>query len=108
MQKKRKVFEPLASYSQDQNRVVEIMRRTLIDMTRAKILEGDIEDELWPELVLVLIHIKKKRLIRVLANNLSPHKSPFYEKPELSHVQILGSIIYILVHKEKCIMKSKM
>lgn len=76
-------------------------------MTRATILEGNINDELWPELVLAMNHIKNSRPTRALANNLSPHKAHFHEKPDLSHLQILGSTVYVLLHEEKRLMKSK-
>lgn len=83
------------------------MGKTLMDMIRATILEGNIDDELWPELVLAMTYIKNSRPTRALANNLSPHKAHFYEKPDLSHLQILGSTVYILLHEEKHSMKSE-
>lgn len=52
------VFEPLASYSQKENRVSEKTSQTIMEMMRAKILEGEIENILWPEVVLTMTHIK--------------------------------------------------
>ncbi len=78
-----------------------------MDMTRATILEGNIEDELWPELVLAMTYIKNSRPTRALANDLSPHEVHFREKPDLSHVQILGSTVYVLFHEEEHTMKSE-
>lgn len=62
-----------------------------MDMTRATNLEGNIDDELWPELVLAMTYIKNSRPTRALADNLSPHEAHFHEKPDLSHLRILGS-----------------
>lgn len=58
MQKEDITFEPSASYSQEQNRVSKQMGKTIMDMTRATILESNINNELWPELVLAMTYIK--------------------------------------------------
>lgn len=58
MQKEGIIFELSAPYSQEQNGVSERMGKTIMDMTRAIILEGNIDDELWPEIVLALTHVK--------------------------------------------------
>ena len=46
MHKKEIIFETFAHYSQDQNRVFEKIRRTIIDMTRVTILEKNINNDL--------------------------------------------------------------
>lgn len=56
------IFEPSAPYSQEQNGVSERGGRTIMDMTRATILEGNINDDLWPEVVLAMTHVKNIRL----------------------------------------------
>ena len=101
MQKNGITLEPLPPYSQEQNSVSERLRKTLIDMTRSTILEGNIDNKLWPELVIAITYIKNSRPTRVLANNQSPHEAHFHKKADLSYLQILGSNVYILLHKEK-------
>lgn len=59
---------------------------TLIDITRATILEGNLDDKLWLELVLAMTYIKNSQSIRALAYNLSPHKAHFYKKLDLSYL----------------------
>lgn len=61
-------------------------------MTRATILEENIEDKLWPERVLIMTYIKNSHLTKALANNLTPHKIYFCEKPHISYMQILSSM----------------
>lgn len=75
-------------------------------MNRATILKANIKDELWQELVLTITCIKNNHPIRVLAN-LTPPEAHFYKKPELSHLQILGSTVYILLYKKEHIMNSE-
>ena len=101
MQREEITFKPSIPYSQEQNGVLERMGRTVMHMTRAIILEGNINDELWPELVLAMTYIKNIRPTRALANNISPHKAYFYKQLDLSHLQILGSTVYVLLHKEE-------
>lgn len=86
MQREGIVFEPSAPYLQEQNGVSERIGRTFMDMIRTTILEGNIEDKLWLELVLAMTYIKNSCSTRVLANDLSLHKAHFHEKPDLSHV----------------------
>lgn len=42
------ILEPSAPYSQEQNGVSERLGRTIMEITRACILEGNIDDDLWP------------------------------------------------------------
>lgn len=44
-------------------------------MIRTTILEGNIGDKFWLELVLVMIYIKNRHLIRALTNNFSFYKA---------------------------------
>lgn len=106
MQKEGIVFEPSAPYFQEQNGVSERMKKTIMDMTRANILEGNIDDKLWPKLVLAMTHVKNCWSTKAL-QNLSPHKAHFKERLNLSHLRILSSNVYMLLHEEKRAMKSK-
>lgn len=52
------ILEPSAPYSQEQNGVSERVGRTLMDMARASIIEGGIDDTFWPEVILAMTYIK--------------------------------------------------
>lgn len=106
IQKEGITFEPSAPYSQEQNGVSERMGRTIMDITRAKILEGNIDDDLWPELIINTTYIKNCRPTRAL-NNLSPHKAHFHKQLNLTHLRVLGSTVYVLLHEEERSMKSE-
>lgn len=81
------------------------MGRTLIGIIKATILVDNIDDKLWIELVLAMTYIKNSWPIKALADTLSFYKTYFYKKPDLSYLQILGSIVYILLQNKK---RSKM
>lgn len=75
-------------------------------MTKATILESNINNKLRPDLVLARIYVKNNWLIKAL-QNLSLHKVLFQKSPNLSHLQILSFTVYVLLYKEKRLMKSK-
>ncbi len=106
MQRKGITFEPSAPYSQEQNGVSERTERTIMDVTRATILEGNIDDDLWPELVLAITYVKNNRPTKAL-QDLSPYESYTHEPPELAHLQILGSTVYVFLYKEERTLKSE-
>lgn len=78
LQREGITFKPSASYSQEQNSVSERMERTIMDMTRAMILESNIDNDLWPEFVFVMTYIKNNRPTQAL-ENIGPHKTNFYK-----------------------------
>lgn len=87
-------------YFQEQNRVLERTRRTIIDIIRAKIFEQNINDNLWPEIILAISQVKNIRSISALKrDNLYQvlHNSPL----NVNHLRVLGSTVYVFIHKEK-------
>ena len=93
-------FEPSAAHSQEQNGVSERAGRTIMDTTRCTISKGGIPDYLWTEIVLAMVHVKNIRPTNALSGK-SPYE--FYESksPSLNHLRVLGSTVYILIHKEE-------
>lgn len=107
LEKEGIVFEPSAPYSQEQNGVSERVGRTIMDMTRATILEGNIDDELWPEIILAMTHIKNNRQTRALPSNTTPHEAQSQETANISHLRVLGSTVYVFLHEEERSRKSE-
>lgn len=93
-------FEPSSPYSQEQNGVSERMGRTILDMTRCTIIEGDVPDDLWPEVVLAMVEVKNLRPTNAL-NGISPYEALEYRQPRIDHLRIIGSMVYVLIHKEE-------
>lgn len=69
-------------------------------MTKVILLEKNINNNLWPELILAIIYVENNWPIRAV-QNLSLHKAYTYKLLDLSHLQVLGSTIYIFLHKEE-------
>lgn len=53
-----------------------------------------------------MTHVKNCRPTKAL-QNLSPHEALFKERPNLSHLRILGSTVYVLLHEEERAIKSE-
>lgn len=68
-------------------------------MTRAKILESNIDNDLWPKLILAMTYIKNSKLMQAF-ENISPHKAQFYKQPNLIYLQILSFTMYIILYKK--------
>ncbi len=77
-----------------------------MDMTRATILEGNINDDLWPELVFTMTYLKNNRPTKAL-QDLSPYESYTHKPPDLAHLRILGSTVYVFLHEEEQTLKSE-
>lgn len=78
----------------------------LLCMTRAKILEGNLNDELWIEIILAMNYVKNVRLTSALQGK-NPYQAQQEKSPDMSHLQILGSTVYVFIHDEKRVLKSE-
>ena len=76
------------------------LERTLIEMARASIIEGGIDDSIWPEVILAMTYVKNLRPEKAL-QGLSPHQELFKTLPKLAHLRVLGSTVYVLIHEEE-------
>ena len=79
-----------------------------MDMTRATILEGNIDDELWPEIVLAMTYIKNNCPTKTLPSNSTPHKVQSQENTtDMSHLRVLDSTVYVFLHGDERSRKSE-
>lgn len=76
MQKEKMTFEPFTPYLQKQNGVSEQTGKTIMEMIRVTILEENINDNLCPKRIFIIIYIKNNWPTRAL-KNLSPYKACF-------------------------------
>ncbi len=106
MQGESITFEPSTPYFQEQNGVSKRTGRTIMNMTRVTILEDNIDDDLWPELVLVMTYVKNNWPMKAL-QDLSPYELYIHKSPDLAHLQILGSTVYVFLYEEEQTLKSE-
>lgn len=60
------MFKPSTPYFLDQNNVLERIGRTIIDMTRRIIFEGNIDNDLWPKIILIMPQVSDLRATSVV------------------------------------------
>jgi len=64
------------------------------------ILASNILDFLWPNVLLIAIHIKNRRPIRALLNGILPYEKLKGKPPLVYYLRALGSTVYSLIAKE--------
>lgn len=74
-------------------------------MACVTILDGNIDDDLWPEIILAMTHVKNVRSTFSLEDK-NAHEVHFNKTLELSHLQVLGSTVYVFIYKEEQNLKS--
>lgn len=77
-----------------------------MEMVRVTILEGGMDDTLWPEVVLVMTHIKNLRPTQALEGAISPIEKQADIPPSLQHLRVFGSTVYVFLHEEERTLKS--
>lgn len=75
-------------------------------MKRATILEKNINDNLWPEIILAMTQVKNIRPTHALEKG-NPHQALFDKPPDINHLQVFGSTVYVFIHKEEQNLKSE-
>lgn len=100
------VFEPSAPYSQEENGESERTGRNIMEIVKATILEGGMNDILWPEVVLAMTHVKNLRPTRALEASISQAEMQHQIVPSLQHLCVLGSTVYVFLHEEERKLKS--
>ena len=76
-----------------------------MDITKATMRKNDIDNNLYPELILAMMYIKNNQFTKAL-QNLSLYKLYTHKLSDLSHLKILGFIVYMFLHKEEQMLKS--
>lgn len=77
-----------------------------MEMVRATILEGDMDNTLWPEVVLAMTHLKNLWPTQALEGAISPFEKQENTQPSFQHLRVLGSTVYVFLHKEERTLKS--
>lgn len=77
-----------------------------MEMVQATILEQGIEDMLWPEVVLAMTYVKNLWQTQVLEKSINLIKKQDNTLFSLQYPHVLGSTIYVFLHKKEHVLKS--
>lgn len=100
MLKKANKFELSILYFQEQNGILERKVWILIDQVKNTLIEGNISNNFWLEVLLAIIYVSNLLSISFL-NGLSCYEKLIRLSFKLNHLRVLESIVYVFVYKEK-------
>src|SRR5205814_161825 len=89
------------TYSPDQNGVTERANRTIMERVKAILAEAKLNKRLWMEIADTIVYLKNRSPTSAVAT--MPFELWHRAKPDISHLRIIGSTVYIYVPKERCI-----
>lgn len=87
-------------YNPQQNGVVERKNKTIVEAARAMIHDQDLQPFLWAEASKTAVYIQNRRPHRAL-KDVTPKEAFTGIEPDISHLRILESSVYVHVPKEK-------
>jgi len=83
----------MASYSPQQNGVVERKNQTILKMVRAMLKGKNMSKEFWAEAVQCAVYVQN-RCPHAKLNGETPHEAWSGKKPCVSHLKVFGSVAY--------------
>ena len=87
-----------APYSQEQNGISERTNRTILEQTKAILAQTGLPKPLWLEIASTVVYLKNRSPSTAL-EGITPHEAWTGHKPDLSHLRVLGSTVYVHVAK---------
>ncbi|XP_057826602.2 retrovirus-related Pol polyprotein from transposon TNT 1-94 isoform X1 [Cryptomeria japonica] len=87
-------------YNPQQNGVAERKNRTIVEVARAMIHDQDLQPFLWAEASKTTVYIQNRCPHRAL-KDVTPEEAFTGIKPDINHLRIFGSPMYVHVPKEK-------
>ena len=88
LQRKRTVFEPSPPYFQEENNISERVRKTIMDLIKAKVLRANFDHKIWSKILLSMMYIKKNRLTKALQVNNTLQEAQSQKLSNLSPFQL--------------------
>ena len=79
-----------------QNSIVERLNRTLAEHARAILMDTMTPKFLWEEAIRHIVYIKNRTSTRALEHFKTPYEVFWGRKPDLSHLEIWGSRVWVL------------
>ncbi|GIL76859.1 hypothetical protein Vretifemale_6396, partial [Volvox reticuliferus] len=87
-------------YTPEQNGAAERLNRTLLEKTRAMLVESELPQQLWAEALATANYLRNISPVAG-ANKVTPHEAFMGTKPDISHLRVFGCAAYAHVPKEK-------
>jgi transposase InsO family protein len=87
-------------YTPQQNGIAERMNRTVVEMMRCILLQAKLPCEFWAEAVNTAVYLRNRSPTASLDGK-TPYEAWTGEKPDLSHLRVIGCKVYSLIPEAK-------
>ena len=81
----------------EQNGAAERLNRTLVETTRAMLLDADLPQKFWAEAISTAAYLSPSSAI----GGNTPHQAWYREKPRVDHLRVFGCTAFVLVLKDE-------
>lgn len=98
------VISPCPVYVHELNGVAERFNRSIMDMARCLLEEAQIDKKYWPEIVHAATYLKNRTLTNTIEKK-TPYEIFFKKRPDVSHLKIYGSKVFVRKPEQKRISK---
>lgn len=95
------IIKNTVPYTPQLNGVAERFNRTLLQKSRAMILESKLSKEMWGEAVLCATYLINRSPTVSIEGNVTPAEMFYNRKPNLNNLKIFGCLGYRKIPKEK-------
>ena len=89
-----------ASYTPQQNGVVERKNRTIVEMTRSMLQSKELSNMYWAEAIRTSVYILN-RCPTYSLDGITPYEGWYGKKPNVKHFQVFGCLAYAHIPDEK-------
>lgn len=87
-------------HTPEQNGVAERVNRTLVETTRAMLLDAKLPQRFWAEAISTAAYLKNRSPTSAV-EGMTPHQAWYGEKPGVGHLRVFGCVAYTHVPKEE-------
>lgn len=84
----------------EQNGVAERLNRTLVETTRAMLLDAKLPHQFWAEAVSTATYLRNRSPTSAV-EGATPHQAWYGQKPRVEHLRVFGSAAYVHIPKDE-------
>lgn len=108
-------LELTTPYTPEQDGISERGGRIIIERTRTVMIDSNIPKYLWTYIIHAVVHIVNRTMSRAVTGNITPYEALMNQvdknkdnRPDISHIFVLGSRTWVQIPKERRIAAQKL
>ena len=84
----------------EQNGVAERLNRTLVETTRAMLLDANLPHKFWAEAVSTAVYLRNRSPSSAVVGT-TPHQAWYGQKPRVEHLRVFGCTAFVHIPKDE-------